>query len=90
MRPARFVTLCFLYSGAILLAQSVLVYRFRLDVATITRLGVALSILATGLYRLRYPEHEEHNPAEYGLLAYGLAALSLALTVIFLAQLFAF
>lgn len=89
MRPARFVTVCFLYSGAILLAQHGLVHRFRLDVAGIARIGVALSILFAGLYRLRYPEKEERKPTEYGLLAYGMALLSVALTAILLIQLFA-
>ncbi|WP_136688678.1 hypothetical protein [Halorhabdus amylolytica] len=87
MRSARFVTLCFVYSGLVLLAQYVVVSQFRLDVTALGQLGVALSILAGGLVGVRYPEEGTQNPAEWGLFTYGMAALSVALTVIFLAQL---
>jgi len=86
MRPARFVTGCFLYSGAILLASWVLNYQFHMGVASLSQLGVALAILFTGIYRLRRPAVEEDNPAEYGFFTYGMAALSLMLTAIFLAR----
>ncbi|WP_336134345.1 hypothetical protein [Natronomonas amylolytica] len=90
MRPARFVTLCFLYSGVVLLAQYVVVYRFRLTVGGLAQLGVGLSILAAGLVRLWYPEEERQNPAEWGLFTYGMAVLAFFLTGILLAQLLLF
>lgn len=81
------MTLCFVYSGLVLLLQYVTVHRLAFDIAGVAQLGVALSILATGLYRLWKPEAEADNPAEYGPFAYGLAALALVLTGIFLGQL---
>lgn len=87
MRPARFVTLCFLYSGVVLLAQYVAVYRFQVTIGAFAQLGVGLSILAAGLVRLRYPDEERDNPAEWGLFTYGMVGLALFLTGIFLAQL---
>lgn len=87
MRPARFVTLCFLYSGALLVIRYPLFYRFRLDVGGVANLGVGLIILLTGLVRLRYPEKEERKPSDWGPMAYGMAFLATALTAIFLAQL---
>ena len=87
MHSSRFVTVCFLYSGAILLVQFVFIYQFQLNVESLAQLGVALSIVGTGIIRLRNPE-EAQTPAEYELFAYSMAVLSIALTVIFLAQLF--
>jgi hypothetical protein len=87
MRPARFVTLCFLYSGVVLLTQYLIVHRFALGLGGLARLGVALSVFGVGLIRLRSPEIEADNPAEFGAFAYGMAALSVLLTLIFLAQL---
>lgn len=87
MRAARFVTVCFIYSGLVLLAQSVTNYGVSFELASLSQLGVGLSILAVGLVRLWKPEEEEQNPAEYGLFAYGMAALSVFLTTIFLGQL---
>ncbi|RBI60002.1 hypothetical protein DMJ13_20160 [halophilic archaeon] len=89
MRPARFVTLCFVYSGGVLLVQSLFVYQVQLGIASLVRVGVALSLIVTGLERLRRPETEEDNPAAYGPFAYTIAFLCLALTVIVLVQLFA-
>jgi len=43
--------------------------------------------LVAGLFRLQNPEEEAQNPAEYGLFVYGMIALSLFITVIFLGQL---
>lgn len=86
MQPARFVTFSFLYSGALLLAQQLLFYQLQLSVAAVGNLGAGLCILFTGLYRLLYPEKEEHRPTEYGLLTYGMAALAIVLTAIFLGQ----
>lgn len=88
MRAARFVTLCFVYSGAILLAQYAIVYRYSLGLEGLAQLGTGLCILAVGLFRLRDPQKEAQTPAQYGYFAYGMAALSLFLTVIFLGQLF--
>lgn len=87
MQADRFVTLCFIYSGLILLAQYLTVHHYTFEFGGLAQLGVALSILGVGVVRLLYPQEEEQNPAEYGLFAYGMVALSLFLTVIFLAQL---
>lgn len=86
MRPSRFVTLCFLYNGAVLLAQYLVVYRFALGLGGLAQLGVALSVLGVGIIRLRDPETEADNPANFGAFTYGMAALSVLLTAIFLAQ----
>lgn len=87
MEPARFVTFGFLYSGILLLAQYALFFGFRTDIGAIAQLGVGLSILAAGLVRLRYPEQEADNPAEWGALAYGMGLLSASLTFILFLQL---
>jgi len=87
MRAARFVTLCFTYSGLILLAQYVTTHGISFEVAGFFTLLVGLTILTVGVIRLRNPDREKQNPAEYGFLAYGLGILSAALTVIFLGQL---
>lgn len=86
MQADRFVTVCFLYSGVILLGQYVVVYRLAFDLEGLLQLAIALSILTVGIVRLRYPEEEADNPPAYGLLAYGLAALSIVLTAIFIGQ----
>lgn len=86
MRPARFVTLCFLYSGLVLLAQYAVVFRFGLGLEALVQFAMALSILAAGVVRLLYPE-EEANPSEWGPFTYGMAALSLLLTGIVIGQL---
>lgn len=85
MQPARFVTFSFLYSGALLVAQQLLFYQL-LSVTAIANFGAGLCILFTGLYRLLYPEKEEHRPTEYGLLTYGMAVLAIVLTAIVLGQ----
>lgn len=84
MHAARFVTLCFVYSGLLLVAQYLTFYGTSIEIAGLAQLGVALSILAAGIVRLRNPEQEAQNPAEYGALAYGMAVLSALLTVLFL------
>jgi hypothetical protein len=48
MRAARFVTLCFIYSGLIFLAQYATIYGTSFEVAGLAQLGVGLSILAAG------------------------------------------
>ncbi len=88
MRPARFVTYCFLYSGVLLLIQSLMASQFQLNVESILRTGVGLPILLIGLVRLWFPEKEERKPTEYGALTYAMAGFSLAITAIVLAQLF--
>ena len=87
MRAARLVTSCFLYSGLVLLARSVIFYGVSFELASLSQLGVGGSILAFGLLRLWKPEEENQNPAEYGLFAYGMAALSVFITVLFFGQL---
>jgi len=87
MRAARFVTLCFVYSGLVFLAQYATLYGVSFEIAGLAQLGVGLSILAAGLLRLQRPEEEAQNPAEYGALAYGIAALSIFATLVFLGQL---
>ncbi len=57
------------------------------EIAGLAQLGVGLSILAAGLFGLKTPEEEAQNPAEYGLLAYGIAALSVFVTIVSLGQL---
>ncbi|MFQ3285292.1 MAG: hypothetical protein ACI944_002024 [Natronomonas sp.] len=44
-------------------------------------------MLAAELFRLKAPEEEPQNPVEHGLLAYGTAALSIFVTIIFVGQL---
>ena len=87
MRPERFVTYCFLYAGVLILAQYTILYPIRLDVATLAQLGVAASILAIGLSRLRSPDLEAKNPGEYGIFTYSMALLCIALTALFFVQL---
>lgn len=88
MQPARFVTYCFLYSGAVLIAQALVATQLHLNIESVLRAGVGLTILFTGFIRLRNPDKEERKPAKYGPLAYGMAGLALVITAIFLAQLF--
>lgn len=87
MDPARFVTLGFLYSGGVLLAQYALFYGSRTEIGALAQLGVGLSVLAAGLFRVRNPEEEANNPAEWGPFAYGMGLLSASLTVLFALQL---
>lgn len=89
MHSSRFVTLCFIYSGVLLLATQVVIYSPDLLVAIIGNAGAALCILFTGVYRL-YSEEEEKKPEEYGLFAYGMASLSALITLFFLGGLFLF
>lgn len=86
MRPERFVTYCFIYAGVVLLAQYVVIYPLRLDVATLAQLGVGVSILAVGLLRLRSSELEADNPGEYGVFAYSMALLCVVLSGLFFLQ----
>ncbi len=86
MKANRFVTYCFLYSGLILGAHNLITHEFSFALRSLPQLGVALSIFGYGVLRLVYPEEEE-NPGRYGFQVYGLVALSLFLTVVFLAQL---
>lgn len=87
MRAARFLTICFLYSGLVLLAQYTLVYDLQLSLENITQLGLALCFFGTGLIRLRYSETEEQRPTKFGVTTYGMAILSLFLTAIVALQL---
>ena len=86
MHPARFVTVCCLYSGAVFLLTQILLYPSQLNVPAIWNSGAAVCILFAGLYRL-YSEGAEKYPSEYGLLTTGIAFLSLMVTVICLAVL---
>lgn len=86
MDSARFVTLCFIYSGVVLLATQVVIHGPDLTVATIGNSGAALCILFLGVYRL-YSDEEEKKPKEYGLFTHGMAALSVLITLIFLSSL---
>lgn len=52
MKPARFVTLCFLYSGLIFVAQYAVIYQLQMNLSALAQLNVGISILATGLVRL--------------------------------------
>ena len=86
MHSSRFVTLCFIYCGVLLLATQAVIYSPDLTVATIGNAGAALCILFTGVYRL-YSDEEERKPEEYGLFAYGMAAFSVLITLLFVAGL---
>lgn len=83
MHPARFVTICCLYSGTLFLLIQILLYLSQLTVPVIWNSGAAVCILFVGLYRL-YSEAAEKYPSECGLLTAGIAGLSLLVTVIFL------
>ena len=87
MKPGRFVTLCFLYSGLALLAQYVLVSGLDSSLGGLAQLGTALAVTGTGVYRLWNPDEERQNPAEWGPFAYVMAALVLVLTAALLAVL---
>lgn len=87
MQADRFVTICFLYSGLILLTQYGIIYRFSVGIDGLAQLGVALSLFGVGLVRLRDPKAENQNPAEYELFAYGMAVISIILPSIFIVQL---
>lgn len=88
MQPGRFVTLCFVYSGMLLLAQYALFAELGLDLASLSQLGIGLVVLLTGLVRLRYPGEEADNPAEWGLFTGAMAVLAIALTALVLGQLY--
>ena len=90
MEPGRFVSLCFLYSGGVLLATHSVTYGLELGLESVAQYAVALVIMGAGLYRLSDPSRETPNPEEYGPLTYGMGLLALLLTVLFLAQLFVF
>ena len=84
MRASRFVTVCFIYSGVVLLATQAVLFPSASTAALAANASVAVCILATGVYRL-YSGSEAGNPERYGALAYGMAALSLIVTAIFVA-----
>ena len=90
MEPGRFVSYCFLYCGAVLLATHSLTYGLQVGLESLTQYSVALIILGTGAYRLSDPDRETLGPDEYGPLTHGMAALALFVTLIFLAQLLVF
>ena len=85
MRAARFVTLSFIYCGVIFLVQYVAFYGFSFAPLGLVNLGVGVSVLAVGVYRLWNSAAEDQHPAKYGLFAYGMAALSVVLTLILFA-----
>lgn len=87
MHASRFVTLCFIYSGVLIVAMQVVVYSPDLLVATIGNASAGLCILFTGVQRL-YSDEGERSPEEYGLFAYGMASLSVLITLLFLGSLF--
>jgi hypothetical protein len=89
VNPGRFVTLCFLYTGLALLFRGVVLSPFDLSLGGVLQLGVALGVLATGVFRLWHPDEERENPAHWGLFTYAMAALALALTGALLAQVLA-
>lgn len=83
MHPSRFVTLCFIYSGVLLLMTQTVIYRPDLRIAVVGNAVTALCLLFVGVFRL-YSEQEEKRLAEYGLFAYGMALSSLLATALFL------
>ncbi len=86
MHSSRFVTLCFIYSGVLLVVMQVGIYSPDLTVATIGNAGAGLCILFLGVYRL-YSEEEEKIPEEYGLFTYVVTALAVLITLLFLTSL---
>jgi heme O synthase-like polyprenyltransferase len=84
VRSARFVTLCFLYCGVVLLASQLLVYRPGALLVTAGNVGAALCILATGVYRL-YDGDEDARPQSYGLFTYSMAGFAVVVTALFVA-----
>lgn len=90
MGPSRFVTYCFLYTGSILLVQSLVVYGLDVDLAGLAQFAVAASVLATGVIRLRSAPESYRTPTEYGLFTHSLAVLSVLLTALFVGQLMLF
>ncbi len=87
MHAPRFVTLCFIYAGVMLLATQAVVQTPGLTVATVVNGGAALCILFSGVYRL-YSEDEERKPQEYGPLTYVIAGFAILVTLLFLGSLF--
>lgn len=90
MEPGRLVSLCFLYSGGVLLATHSLTYGLQLALESVARYAVALVISGPGLYRLSGPARESPDPDGYGPITYGMGVLAFLATVLFLAQLLVF
>lgn len=86
MTPARFVTLCFLYSGAVLVVSHVFTYEFRLGFDILAQGAVSLVIFLTGVVRLLRPEYGD-EPEEWGLFTGVMALLALLVTLVVLRQL---
>ena len=84
VHPARFVSLCFVYLGVTYLAIFVPGSRLRLDLYSVSTVGVGLSMVLFGVLRLR---SNEDSPTEYGPLTYFLAAVALGFTLLLLLRL---
>lgn len=87
MNAGRFVSYTFLYDGGLLLAWWFLVHDTGLDVTGLGSLAVALSLLAVAGARIRNPDVEAANPADYGPVAYGCGVLSGVITGVLVVQL---
>lgn len=85
MQAARFMTYCFVYIGLVIMAQYALFYGISLELNAIVQFAGGLAILSIGGVRLWKPEEEQY-PEEYGLLTYGMAAVSVFVTVTLLAS----
>lgn len=83
MQPPRFVSLCLVYSGALLVASQILIYSPDHWLATVGNTVTGFIILATGVYRIR-SERGEETPEEYGLLTYVVGTFALLVTALFL------
>lgn len=87
MRESKFVTICLLCCGAILIAQSAFTMWLQSGVATaLFHLFTGLIIIAAGIDRWRISETVDHSAAQYSLQTYMITVLSAFLTLIFIGE----
>ncbi|MFC4990133.1 MULTISPECIES: hypothetical protein [Saliphagus] len=86
MHPARFVSYCFVYSGALLVAMHLLLFSPGRWLVTIGNAATGLIIVATGGYRI-VSERGEQSPEKYSLITYVMGAFALLVTALFLVAL---
>lgn len=86
MHPARFVSYCFVYSGALLVAMHLLIFSPGAWLVTVGNAATGLIIVATGVYRIQ-SDGGEDIPEEYGPFAYIAGAFALLMTALFLVAL---
>lgn len=87
MKEYKFITICLLCCGAILIAQSAFTMWLQSGVATaIFHLFTGLIIVAAGIDRWRLSETTDHSSSQYSLQTYMIAVLSAFLTLIFIGE----